>query len=124
MGFELNPYDPCVANKTINGSQMTVTWHVDDLKVSHVDSIEVTKFILSMAKIYGPNITVSRGPVHDYLGMDLDYSECGNVKISMIKYLEKIFASFPEVIKSIRDTPAADHLFQVRDDDVKLLPEE
>ena len=34
-GFEVNPYDPCVANKIINGSQMTVTWHVDDLKVSH-----------------------------------------------------------------------------------------
>ena len=67
---------------------MTVTWHVDDLKVSHVESIEVTKFILSMAKIYGPNITVSRGPVHDYLGMDLDYSERGNIKISMIKYLK------------------------------------
>ena len=77
-----------------------------------------------MAKIYGPKITVSRGPVHDDLGMDLDYSELVNVKISMIKYLEKIFASFPEIIKSIRDTPAANHLFQVRDDDLKLLPEE
>ena len=31
MGFVVNPYDPCVANKMINGSQMTVTWHVDDL---------------------------------------------------------------------------------------------
>ena len=29
MGFEVNPYDPCVANTMINGSQMTVTWHVD-----------------------------------------------------------------------------------------------
>ena len=34
-GFVLNPYDPCVCNKTINGSQMTITWHVDDLKISH-----------------------------------------------------------------------------------------
>ena len=25
MGFEINPYDPCVANKDVNGSQMTVT---------------------------------------------------------------------------------------------------
>jgi hypothetical protein len=33
-GFKLNPYDPCVANKTVNGKQMTVCWHVDDLKVS------------------------------------------------------------------------------------------
>ena len=44
-GFEVNPYDPCVANKMVNGSQMTVTWHVDDLKVSHKDYDEVTKFL-------------------------------------------------------------------------------
>jgi hypothetical protein len=30
-GFKLNPYDPCVANKTLNGTQMTVCWHADDL---------------------------------------------------------------------------------------------
>ena len=45
MGFEVNPYDPCVAIKTINGSQMTVTWHVDDLQISHKEEKEVTKFI-------------------------------------------------------------------------------
>ena len=35
IGFVVNPYDPCVANRIINGSQHTVTWHVDDLKSSH-----------------------------------------------------------------------------------------
>ena len=30
FGFEVNPYDPCVANKMVNSSQMTVTWHMDD----------------------------------------------------------------------------------------------
>ena len=34
IGFEINPYDPCVANMMIEGSQMTFCWHVDDLKVS------------------------------------------------------------------------------------------
>lgn len=34
IGFEKNPYDPCVANRMINGEQHTVTWHVDDLKSS------------------------------------------------------------------------------------------
>ena len=34
-GFQNNPYDPCVANKMIDGEQMTNVWHVDDLKVSH-----------------------------------------------------------------------------------------
>jgi hypothetical protein len=35
-GYTLNPYDQCVANKSINGYQMTIVWHVDDLKMSHV----------------------------------------------------------------------------------------
>jgi hypothetical protein len=36
QGFTLNPYDNCVANKTIEGLQCTILWHVDDLKISHV----------------------------------------------------------------------------------------
>ena len=35
--FELNPYDPCVVNKMVNGEQLTICWHVDDLKSSHTD---------------------------------------------------------------------------------------
>ena len=72
-GFVLNPYDPCVANKTINGNQMTVCWHVDDLKVSHVDPGEVTKFGQWLSTTYGIAVTEHRGKVHDYLGMILDF---------------------------------------------------
>ncbi len=36
MGFEINSYDPCVANKMVNGTQMTIRWHVDDLMISHL----------------------------------------------------------------------------------------
>ena len=36
-GFTMNPYDWCVANKMVHGSQLTITWHVDDLEISHVD---------------------------------------------------------------------------------------
>ena len=86
-GFKVNPYDPCVSNMDINGSQMTVCWHVDDLKVSHKDPFEVTKFSTYLAGIYGEKMTVTRGIVHEYLGMDLDLSEQGNAKISMIKYI-------------------------------------
>ena len=73
-GFTVNPYDPCVANKMINGKQTTVTWHVDDLKISHMDSNEVTKCIEHFKKIYGNRMTVHRGKVHEYFGMDMDYS--------------------------------------------------
>jgi uncharacterized membrane-anchored protein len=38
LGFELNPYDTCVANKIINGSQCTIVWYVDkNTKISHQD---------------------------------------------------------------------------------------
>ena len=36
--FKMNPYDPCVWNKNVNGKQLTICFHVDDCKISHVDS--------------------------------------------------------------------------------------
>ena len=41
IGFTINPYEPCIANKTINGKQCTITWYVDDVKVSHAEEAAV-----------------------------------------------------------------------------------
>eukprot|EP00957_Ditylum_brightwellii_P104403 7951607-Ditylum_brightwellii.AAC.1 len=65
----------------INGTQMTLPWHVDDLKISHMESNEVTTFIEHFKKIYGNRMTVYRGKVHKYLGMDLDFSSPKVLKI-------------------------------------------
>ena len=32
IGFKLNLYDPCVANKIISGKQLTPVWQVDEIK--------------------------------------------------------------------------------------------
>ena len=82
MGFEVNPYDPCVANKMSNGSQMTVTWHVDDLKISHKDEEELKKIISELGAIYGNKLTVMRGKEHLYLGMHFDFTKIGTVQES------------------------------------------
>jgi hypothetical protein len=37
MGFVLNPYDPCIANCTIEGTQCTAAWYVDDNKILHIN---------------------------------------------------------------------------------------
>ena len=79
---------------------MTVMWHVDDLKISHKYPREVTKFILSMGKIYGEGITVTRGKVHYFLGIKFDLYTQGTTKMSMIKYAEQILDDFPEVLTS------------------------
>ena len=43
-GFEVNPYDPYVANKLVNGSQITVCWHVYDMKISHIEEDAIKPF--------------------------------------------------------------------------------
>ena len=40
---------------------MTIMWHVDDLKASHNDYHEVTKFLMYLGDLYGNRITVNRG---------------------------------------------------------------
>jgi hypothetical protein len=121
-GFIINPYNPCVANKMMNGKQMTVGWHVDDLKVSHKDPEVLTEFREWLMLKYG-NCKEHRGTFHEYLGMELDYSISGKVKIKMIPYLEEMLNEFPDEITTTRTTPAAEYLFKVRDDAPKL-PEE
>ena len=46
-GFTPNPYDSCTVSTMINGKQCTIVWHVDDLKISHVD-IKVVDGIIDM----------------------------------------------------------------------------
>jgi hypothetical protein len=53
QGFEVNPYDPFVANKVVNGKQLTVCWHVDDLKATYVQPQVVDSFIDWVKKKYG-----------------------------------------------------------------------
>jgi hypothetical protein len=68
MGFELNPYDACVANKVINGLQCTILWYVDDNKISQVDPAVVTDIIEKIEELCG-KMTVTRGKDHVFLGM-------------------------------------------------------
>ena len=78
-GFEINPYDPCLANKFVNEKQMTVRRHVDDLMKSNVDKGEILKFVKCINDIYGDNLIENVGKVHDYLGMTFDYEFGGEV---------------------------------------------
>ena len=53
MVFKLNPYDPCVAIKDINGKQCTICWYVDDTKISHEDSKVVDSVIKELEEGFG-----------------------------------------------------------------------
>jgi hypothetical protein len=72
-GYILNPYDACVASKWVEESQLTLVWHVDDLKVSHKSEAVLDREIKWLASIYGP-LVGSKGIHHTCLGMDLSFT--------------------------------------------------
>ncbi len=115
-GFMINPYNPCVANKTTaSGKQLTVIWHVDDLMASCKEDFKLTKFSCYLAKIYGPKLTMHTGRKHNYLGVDMEFRKDGTFGVSMVTYLKNVVAEFLEMITGKALTPAADHLFKIRD---------
>jgi hypothetical protein len=114
-----------VANKVVNRKQMTVCWHVDDLKVLHCDPNQVTIFGDWLSKKYGVAVAAHQGKVHNYLDMIFNFLAKGKVIVTMMEYIKTIIKDFPEEITGTKTSPATDPLFTVRDPPlVKMLPEE
>jgi hypothetical protein len=119
MGFKLNPYDPCVANKTINGHQCTICWYVDDLKISHKELSVVKEIISAVEERYG-KMVVTYGDKHTYVGMNIEFTGNGEVQIRMPEYLTEAIEAFTEDCSKAVATPAAAHLFEIDNECVKL----
>jgi hypothetical protein len=122
-GFTPNPYDSCVVNKMVNGKQLTVVWHVDDLKILHVSTKVVDDLIANLDSEFGKEtpLSKSRGKVHDYLGMTLDFSVPGQVTVTMIDYIKMICMDLPKDMIGKAATPGANHLFRVDDENAAPL---
>jgi hypothetical protein len=117
IGFKVNPYDPCVANRMVNGKQHTVTWHVDDLKSSHVDPKVNDQFLEWLQSKYASDqigeVKAVRGHRHDYLAMVLDYSRPGVLQVDMTKYVKSMIEDFPLKLEGIGTFPWTAKLFTV-----------
>ena len=118
--FVLNRYDCCVANKVINGDQCTITWHVDDLKISHREKTVVKEIIKEIEEVYG-KMTVNHTDKHEYVGMHFEYLRNKKaVVFTMENHLEEALDSFPDDTNKVVSTPAAVHLFEVDETCTKL----
>ena len=53
MGFKINPYDSCVANKLIDRKQCTIVWYVDNNKISHINPKVVDDVIKQIENNFG-----------------------------------------------------------------------
>jgi len=124
IGFVLNPYDPCVANRNVKGRQHTVVWHVEDLKSSHIDKTVNDDFLGWLEEKYASDqigkLKATRGLKHDYLGMVLDFTTPGLVGVNMIDYIQAMTEEFPEQLPGKEKYPWNDKLFKT-DDHSKTL---
>ena len=124
IGFKLNPYDICVANRDVEGKQQTVTWHVDDLKSSHKNPKVNDEFIKWLNETYGEHgkVKEQRGKHHEYIGMTLDYTVEGEVTIDMVDYVKAMVDNFPNDLTKIAKvaSPWTEKLFKVEKESPKL----
>jgi hypothetical protein len=122
--FVVNPYDPCVANRMVKGKQHTVTWHVDDLKSSHIDSKVNEEFLVWLQEKYASDkigeIKATRGMKHDYLAITLHFKTPGVLKVDMMSYIKKMLAEFPIKFKGKSKCPWSENLFKVDEASNKL----
>lgn len=117
LGYEINPYDWCVANKQVNGKQHTVGWHVDDFLLTHEDPTVNDGLIQWFSEKYGrlSPLTVHRGHTHEYLGMTIHFERPKCVVIIMENYIERLINEAPGEWAGTATTPAGKHLFDIND---------
>ena len=89
------------SQKIIRSTQCTIVWHVEDLKISHLDREVVSNIIELLTAEYG-KLDGNRGKEHAYLGMELDFTQSGNVKIVMEDYVEKSFRRQGKNLRAMR----------------------
>ena len=102
----------------VDGNYCTVCWHVDDLKISHVDSTVVDNILQHLEEYYVKvtQMTNTQVKVHNYMGMVLDFIKKGKVRVTMPNNIQSIIETAPTEMDIFSENPSANHLFQVRED--------
>ena len=119
QGFERNKYDWCVMNREVEGSQKTILFHVDDLKISHRSNSVLQNTLTQLSKRYGKikDSTVTYGKVHELIGVTFDFSEAGRLKVKMNDYVEGVLENADQLLLNKRrdqaKTPAGTDLFNI-----------
>jgi hypothetical protein len=88
---------------------------VDDNKLSHKEKSVVNEVLTKIEKHFG-TLTVQRGPVYDFLGMNLKFLKDKRVEINMTPQIKDAIDSFGEIISRKAATPATRDLHVVRED--------
>jgi len=122
LGLIQNLYEPCVFKKLSDDKKyiiLTVTIHVDDLKISGKNQEDVDWLVNSLRNKYG-KLNCHTEKVIDYLGMVMDFSRPGLLQLSLKTMLKEVIDDYAEEVKVSYSTPAKNSLFET-DENSKIL---
>ena len=124
-GFVPNSEDPCVFNKgSIEGkNQITVVLYVDDVLATCAiqqpldDLWRVIRARYANVNRGQPDVDVKKGPIINYLGMTLDWSTPGEVRVTQLGFVSDLLReSGMDFSGRASTSPAAENLFDTRED--------
>ena len=114
----------CTLNKMVNGEQITVQFHVDNLNVSHKDQAVLEGFLSNLRSEFGQEdkLMENKGLVNKYLGITIDYSISRKVVFTMFDYHEDITVEANEDLKNSRSYYPGNNKMLKVDYDLPRLP--
>lgn len=121
-GYIQNPYDKCIFNKwhEIEGVQSTIGIHVDDCFIS----CAIPQVCESIVEWFGDefeDVTITRGSVHQYTGMTLDFSHPNKLYVTMGHHIKELIENNKITAKAV--SPSTSDLFRI-DEQSPVLSED
>ena len=119
IGFVKSNYDECVFTQFHEDDLVEIGMFVDDFIITSKNINHIKNFE-NILKERFKEITINHGKVHNYLGMQFDFTQPSTVKINMPNYVDNLLKEY-KVIK-FKKYPSQLNLFTINDQ--ALLPKE
>ena len=127
IGFQPNPQDICVLNRVNKEGKATIGIYVDDLLLTCSSPTLAEAIVLDLEREY-KQLKITRGARRNYLGMVLDFSTKGVVKINQSGMIEEITRTpgvelLSKAVGATEEnpkTPCHDLLFRMTEDSPPL----
>ena len=123
LGFKLNPYDLCIANANVEGSQCTIAFYVDDLFCTHKKRSVLEWIDKEISDRFG-DIKMKYGKELTYLGIDFKFNtEDKYCAMTMKSHLQDAIDTFMEYGNTLSHktrTPATTQLREIDPDSPKV----
>ena len=121
-GFKLNPYDSCVANKTLPcRKQISICWYVDNFKISFLNKKAAMSTIDRLEARFGI-MRRSFQKKHDYLGIEIEFYSDGSGNMWAQDHIRKTIKDFGEALGRKAPNPEGKQIFSIHAD-ATTLPE-